>query len=508
MAVYQPFQGYLSGYQTATQNAMREVWDPVVLDTAFRNSEITRFFQVTNTPWQKGKKLHIRVEDAMLNTARWFGTPFTETSGVGVTLPNPAMTPTWAEWQIAHTDLMGLACSIRYAFPTDEVMNSGDIGSLAEYLSKNSINNMMEGMERQLITGQNASIGVVKKIAAPLQAYASASYVTGSSYCRLWLNRGAPLLHPGDVIDLYLSPSGSSMKLSVTVKNMGTENPAAGVFGYIDVQADSTTKGGGNTSSSFNSIRTSANLGSSVHVFLSGEYSSSATPTSAPAATSGVKAMYGIQDWLKAETGTSGRAVGTLYNINRATLGNQWAVPIVLDKYDATNKTDVAVSMDHIDQLLIQINDKKLDAPNLTNLVLLASPQMTLKLTQLTSSANRRVDGPTAAIQTITTNYGFDGILIHHPSLGHPVAIQQVRGMPDNLIAVLQPGVCEIVQPGGIQWMDWGNGQTWKNEEYSDGNQGGLSRSMVYRADRIAFANSVVRAPRLGLAGLLGVRPA
>ena len=52
MATYQPFAGYLTGYTTATQNAMREVWDPVVLDTAFRNSEITRFFAVTNTPWQ------------------------------------------------------------------------------------------------------------------------------------------------------------------------------------------------------------------------------------------------------------------------------------------------------------------------------------------------------------------------------------------------------------------------------------------------------------------------
>jgi len=130
------------------------------------------------------------------------------------------------------------------------------------------------------------------------------------------------------------------------------------------------------------------------------------------------------------------------------------------------------------------------------------------KLIKLQAVPNRRVDGAVAAQQSIVTNYGFDGIMIHHPSLGTPVAVQMVRGLPENMIFVIQPGVCEMLNLEPPQWFPWSSsGDTWHNEQYTSGAQGGLSRTLMQRADRIYACNSMIRAP-LWNGALLGTNPA
>ncbi|MBE3043394.1 hypothetical protein IMZ48_12655 [Candidatus Bathyarchaeota archaeon] len=331
----------------------------------------------------------------------------------------------------------------------------------------------------------------------------TAGVTQGTKYVRAWLDAPPAFMHRGDKVDLFTKDGapagvGSSMR-TLTVQGVGFESPASGVYGYVDLDATTVT---GTASTFVAAAYCIYSSTPSVFLFMSGEYHS--VPDQAPTVMSStIKNPYGMKDWFRGDTASGTRGVGRLYNITRTTPGDDWAIPVVLDKYSSGNTT---ITLDHIDSLLIQLAYTRLDTEKLDGLVLLAAPQMVLKLTQLTATVNRRVDAPGATVGQWFTQYGFDGIWIRHPLLGTPVAIQPVRGMQEDRIYVLRTGVLELIQPGGINWFEWAPGVTWFNESYTSGSQGGLSRSLVMRADRTAFMNTMIRVPKF-CGALMGVKP-
>jgi len=118
--------------------------------------------------------------------------------------------------------------------------------------------------------------------------------------------------------------------------NVGFARGASQVYGYLDVAGKvSDYFGQGNVAST------------TYYVLRSGEYSSSAKPTAAPTTASSCKCPYGMRDWFIGENDTP----GTIYNINRATLGNQWACPIIVPV--GTSSTPVVIALSNLDNLLM-----------------------------------------------------------------------------------------------------------------------------------------------------------
>ena len=504
MTTYQPFGGYLTAYTSAVQNVMKTIYDPQIIPTVLRAGEATKFFRPQAVAFPRGKSLVIRVSDAPSQTARYFGPAFLETSNVGPLLPNPAMSPTWNLWQVEHDDLMGLAAGVRYAFPTEAVWDNNDVATCAQMLSTQSAEDIAEAQERGLVTRQSGEVCKILAMTNSTAAYVAgtANHSLSNTTARLWLDTSGILLHQGARIDIvHKDQTYASSLRNVTVLGNGMDNPASGVYGYIDVSTTNCTTG-----ASFRALGANITAATiSAFVYMSGEFAGSKTPEAAPADTSGLHNIYGLQDWFKALSGSGKDAAGVIYNTTRTTLGNQWALPVVVDK--TSSGADTVVTMSALDSLLMQLHHKRLDQDKVTNYALLAGPVMVEKLSKLTASANRRVDSAMAGQQPIVTNYGFDGIMIHHPSLGTPVAVQAVRGLKENAIYAVQPGVCDMLNLGPPGWFPWAPGIDWFNESYTSGAQGGLARTMVMRADRTYFCNSMIRAP-LWNGILTGVKPA
>ena len=499
----QPFAGYLSAYTTAVQNVLRDIYDPEILVQTLRAGDVSKFVKPVQVRFPAGKSLIIRSETVALQTARGFGTPFYESGGVGRLLPNPAQSPQWDFWKVAHTDIMGISVPVRYAFPTEAVWDSSDVTNCAEYLSGQTVQDLGESIERRLVGNQAGAVAKVVGITNTMTAWGGA-FTAGSSHARLWLDRAPVLLHSGAVIDVVHSNTtpacGSSLR-TITIKHTQMENPASSVWGFIEA-----TSATGTTGSSFTALNTTvASSGGVAYLYLSGEWDGSSDPNSAPAATSGKLHPYGLDDIFKSLSGTSGRAVGTMYNQNRATQGNQWTVPIVLDKY--TGGANVAVDMAFINSLIAMLYHKRTDEETLMNYAFFGGPNMITKLTELTSSANRRMDdGVTIAKQPIVTNYGFDGVFMHSPMLGAPVAIQPVRGLTEDRIYAMKPDALTLMHLGEMAWHEWSPGVIWQEEGYVDGNAGNVRRTLVKRADRLFMFNTIARTPAW-MGGLLGIRP-
>lgn len=490
----QPYTAQAVAGITAIQNAMSETWDPYYAETSYRLGDITKFFRPINRPWPKGKKLHVVVESDLLSSTRAVGDLAAISSNSGTALPAPANTIGFAEWQIDQADLMGFDCPVRYEWKTGQLLSDDIIGNVAEKLSRESMADMMHRVELAIINRQS---GVMAQVTNPQRALAAA-YTTAfstSTDIRVWLKYGSAAQfnqgdvlelrtasgsNPSDCVDNDMSSTASTAAGQYTVKNVGYAYGASLVYGYLDLA--------GTRQRRSSSVSTN---GATWYILRSGEYDSTYKPGSAPSTASTGVCPYGLRDWFIGENNTP----GTLYNINRTTLGNQWACPIVRKKASAGSETVWALS--DFDAILMELAHKHLNVPALTNLALLAGPNTVAKFIALTSSANRRVDSSAVNQQSIVTNYGFDGILVHSPFLAQPLAIQPVRGMAEDVVYIVQPGVLNLISLGNPDWLPYdSNGAVWHGEGKYDSTTSAVQRTTVFRADRIMNYNTLIKVPR------------
>jgi len=92
--------------------------------------------------------------------------------------------------------------------------------------------------------------------------------------------------------------------------------------------------------------------------------------------------------------------------------------------------------------------------------------------------------------------------MIHNTALSTAVAVQGVRGMSEDRLYLVQPGILNLIEPGGVIWVPWDeSGRVWDNVLDGDG-----ARTDVYRADRHVSANSLIELPRL-CAATTGKKP-
>ena len=510
MANYQPFVNYVTTYLTGVQNAMSEWWDPQIYETSFRYTDATKYFKPITQQWPAGpggvKRMYYRVNDVRLRTGRFNGPGTTEASNIGTVLPNPANIPTADQWQINENDLMMIWAGARREFKTSRLIDLDRAAMDAFNLSQETLGSAAERTELAIVTGQSGGICKIKQVMDDLEAYSSsAGYTDGQEEIRLYVDNPQSF-DQGDVIDLY-SSEGNAQHAGVTVTNWGYEHPATGVYGYLDIDGSTGTGRGGETSSTFDYLADIIAAGSAVYCLFSGEYSSGHKPGGAPVLASSAKVMYGLQDWIQSETGSGSHAPGVIYNITRTTAGDQWACPIVLDKNPAgTSGSDVTLRMSHIDELLLAMCNMRRNRDKVGPIVIMAGPAMLLKMTELCAVAHRIIDNNVGAGQRLMATYGFDGVWIRSPVLSAPVAVQMVRGLPEDRIYAVDPGFLKLIQPGGIQTLPGGDAGGWVRETYTSGSQGGISQTTVFRLDRVGYTNSLVVVPRRAMAALLGVK--
>ena len=488
--------------------AMTEYWDPRILDDTQRLNDVTRFFNPRTKPWPAGNDfVHIRVKNKMLRSTRAEGNMSTANTS-GFTYNNAPQTLGFTEWQIGQDDLPAYNCNVKYRFKLNEIMGSASIGPIAQQLSEESLRDVNERMEIAILTRQSGALAAVYSTAGmvnELTAFGGTRTAT-ATHARLYLKDGASaLFHEGDVIDIVSDQGTFCTGGSVTrttaesthweITNVGHSRAGSAMYGYVDIKPSEA----GGASTPLSMAINASHPSTPAYLTLSGEYTYNASylPNGAPAdhatATAYFKNMYGLKDWFRTETSSP----GTIYNKNRATAGNQWAVPLVERK---TAQTKVALS--DVDEMLVQVYQKRLNDPRLTEYVLLCGPRMAVTLTQLTGTANRFLDGAMQQQTKLFTHYGFDGVMIHNPASGSAVAVQGVRGMEEDRLYLVQPGVLNLVEPGGVIWVPWDEtGRMWENVLDSNG-----ARTDTYRADRHVSANTLIELPRLN-AATLNVKP-
>ncbi len=491
----EPFLGFHSAALTAIQNSMVEFWDPRVLQVGFRLTEAAKYFRPQVKGFPSGTNyLHIRVQNKLLSAARFIGQM---SSSSGVSLKPPAMTMAWDEWKIQHSDLMACVCPVRYSFVTGQTFAADSVGPTAQRLSEESLASVHERLELAICTGQSGVLAQIATICEAVGTYhSSGSLTTAATMARLWLKDRPPAgIQQGDVIEL-ISPEGSYIQDGAytatqpstmwQVTAVGFNRPAAGVEGYIDIKPSE--------SAGDCSLTKAVAAGSHFYILKSNEYNSGRAPTSAPVAPSSANVMYGMPDWFVGETASP----GVIYNQTRTTQGKQWTVPAMVTKSKGTT-----ITLDHIDQAIDMVFQKRLDMTNLTEMVALTGYHLAASLSNLVGTTNRRVDTAGVEKTKVYANYGFAGTMIMRHALDSAIAIQGVRGLAENRIYLIQPGLCNIIMPGGVMWMPYDEkGTIWKNETDTSG-----QRTDIYRADRVVRANSLIEVPRL-CAGVEGVVPA
>ena len=490
----QPWSNALNIAMSAVQAAMTEYWDPRILQESQRLSDLVRIWNPKTKPWPAGNtKVHVRVQNQLLRATRAHGDLGVANASASA-LPQPQQTEAWTEWQIRQEDLMSYLCPVRYRFKLNQLLGAKHIGPIAQRLSKESIADVVERIEIALLTNQNGELAQVVHVSDEFKGY-SDTHTNTSTHGRIWFNGSPAIFQPGDVLDLvsvegsyfYGAPQTTAFSTHLKVTNVGYERGASGVYGYIDYKPSEAGAAG-----TFH-IDTVEGHPSSVYLLFAGERGGSSAfyPGSSPAQpTSDCKNMYGLKDWFIEETGSP----GTIYNKTRTS--EPWTIPLVYKP-----STTRVVQLADIDEVLTQVFQKRLADARLTEYVGLCGVRMAQKLTELTGTANRLIDGSQTKTR-LFTNYGFNGSLIRHVGLDSALAIYPVRGMPEDRIYVVQPGVLSLLQPGGVQWIPWhGDGGIWHAESDSSG-----QRTDVYRADRHVMVNSLIELPRIN-AAILNIKP-
>lgn len=462
--------------------ALREKWDPRILEESHRLDDATKFWQPRTQPWEQGtKRLHIRVRHKMLRSTRALGNIATANT-TGTTFRNPPQTLGYTTWQIGQDDLMSYQCPVQYRFKTNEIIGAAEIGPISETLARDSLADVTERLGIALVTTQTGALGHVAKITSELVSY-SATWVPASTHARLHLkDGGAARFQVGDKIHL-ISSEGSYMaapaatltepstQVEVTGVNYG--RGATGVYGSIDVKA-----GAGST------FYEASVAPSSQYILLSDEYDSSIKPGANPIDAANATNIYGCQDWFRAH----GSTAGVIFNHTRTGSGEGWTCPIV-----DTKSSQSVITLADIDELLACVYQKRLQDPKMTEWVILTGFRLAQTLTTLTGAANRRMDETGVAKTAINTHYGFNGVMIHNHALQSAVAVQGIRGMSEDALYLVQPGVLNLIEPGGVQWLPWtGGGEVWMNLQDGSGN-----RTDIYRADRHIMLNSLIELPRM-----------
>ncbi|HUX01689.1 MAG TPA: hypothetical protein VMY35_11995 [Phycisphaerae bacterium] len=491
-----PFDGSVAIAQSAIAAALKEYWDPRILDAYHRLSVITRFFKPVTTPWPSGNDfVHIRVKDQMLRSTRAKGNMATANS-TGFTLPNPAQTIGYTDWTIGQDDLMSYLCPVRYRFKSNVIIGASDIGPISRNLAEESMADVMERLEIALLTGQSGALAKVAKMTNNQGAYADTP-TTSSTKFRIWLKDGsAALFRKGDLLEM-ISASGTYAEILGTtagstyfeVKDTGFDRGTTNVYGWLDCVPN---PAGNDSTWNTTAVNVAAAKASSAYwLLLHGEYDSTVKPGAAPVDAATGTNMYGLTDWFR-----EGSTAGVIYNHTRTTVGEGWTQP------QMKNLSSAVIELSDITELLTMVSQHRLNMPELTEYVLFCGVRMAEKIVEKVGVANRFLDGAAQANTKLVNNYGFNGTMIRCPSVGTAVAVQGIKGMDETRAYLLQPGVLRMIQPGGIQWMNWNDqGAIWQNEKDTSGN-----RTDVYRADRQVMTNSLIELPRLN-GGLYGGKP-
>jgi len=399
--------------------------DPVSQENRFGE---TAKFITKSTKWQGGYKLHKK-----FLTQQYTGA----TSSADIESDAPASTKIKAvDIYIQESNLRKVGATLARGLPASMELDGGDMSifNIANELISQMFENFGEKRNQML---QTNSVGAMGTVAAKYKHDGDTYPAANDAVCFLKITGSISMFHPGMLLDVRNGTTETTPRGTVTVNDVWHDEIMFGRNVGPGITVTWTTDGA-TTTEKCDDITAADTLAITTET------------------TGGYEASF-------ASLCNFGASPSAYFSLARTTQGNRYLIPYGRD-YSTTN-LDLDVHFGHMittfGRLLSSSREYRKNAqfaltrallcqaqPNLVNEIARQAGAGNTFFTRSIASSEDAAKGPLTAIA------GWDGVVIHSPTLNVPIVVSSEPLMPAGKIRVWDPNAWE--------WIRFGTGKpTW-----------------------------------------------